>query len=706
MTSLTNNINYYSHATYAPATVHRQYERDLPSGEAPWWKTAKRVGMIAIPFLSLYKPIGQGLSIGMGAIRCYTHLSAAGLAAMQGDVLRCLWEVFQAAISVLAFVGMLFSFHLGLLISNIHDTVLSLIDAVQYLLAGEYKKALEQLLQALLSAVHVVVMLVGALEIVIVSFLLKGLLCCYQAFLEGNRGRWPEFIAKLLMGGISMFQGMKYIEMLERRNKLLSLDKYIQLMRRVKRGRDVQHLKGSELHERNPDVVLLDAEGNAYSFGDLVNGFGEGTVKGMNLQFRTHQVNGKTMTELDFKVNHVFRDRLQVLIEGLSDFSEDEMQEFLQLTNSHADGVKIEKVPFELKSGIEPTVGPAYKITLVGLGSMTVGGTKIFPNVYDRVRVEIDQDKSLYEMHELLAFFNLDEVLHVSKQDDIERLKIGQLFRVFHPQEATLFERTEDFFSLSVEELKARIVAEVPEMDETFSSYLENMEAREILPGRIRYCIPGLADRARELGARGLISTLTGSDEESYERLASILKMGMLSSETRFSNGVGRSGLSFVGDFYTGGADSVYTQLVTERNCADGTRISEFYWGNVRLLYSLDVLETGTYQYHDDNFGIRIADGDVWWADEYLERPNILDFVAEETREFNRDNEVMVKERIPPEMIRGVVVPDMRVRDELLTTLRGYGLLTLGDSGQEMVMGKSVDEFIHVSPHITEELFA
>jgi len=66
------------------------------------------------------------------------------------------------------------------------------------------------------------------------------------------------------------------------------------------------------------------------------------------------------------------------------------------------------------------------------------------------------------------------------------------------------------------------------------------MEARELFPGKIRYAMPGLADKCRELGARGIISSVTGAHSKTalFDRVASMLKMGMICSEDRLTNGI------------------------------------------------------------------------------------------------------------------------------------------------------------------------
>src|SRR5262249_5803378 len=151
------------------------------------------------------------------------------------------------------------------------------------------------------------------------------------------------------------------------------------------------------------------------------------------------------------------------------------------------------------------------------------------------------------------SFLNLDDAFRTSSADDIERLKIGQLYRTFYPKEATLLERKDEYFDLSVEQLKKKIISTNPKMKSILEKMLPTMTTEEILPGRLRYVVPEISKMIYAQGGRALISTITGtqhSPEEGYNRFASILKMGMLSSDMRYRNGMQVGGLSPSYDFY------------------------------------------------------------------------------------------------------------------------------------------------------------
>lgn len=703
MPNIANYTNYLSHALIEPPHYQRRFEQDLSStASTEWVQIAKRAALCALPLFSLYKPCGQILSVGMGGVRVITQLYEAVRTGYNGQLLSCALQMGRMVVSTAALAGTVLNFQVGQLIAMLIEITQGIICGVQHAWDGRYAQAFEELVQILSSALYLSIMMTGSLEAILLSMLVQGVINFYQTYGEWRQGRWPEVISKFVMGSVRMYQAYGYVDVIHRRNFFLSLEKFAKLAKHIEKGREAGHLIDSPMHERSREVVLVDAEGKPFNFGAHFHGSGKGTVKGMNVEFQTKEIGGKTLSVLDFKVNHVFRERLQQLLTEMQNFNPQELREFLALTHSHATDIHLERVPFELSQQTGKMIGEAWKVTFEGLGSVSIGASPEYPNLYDRVRVEIGEERSLYALHELLSFFNLDEALRLSSSEDIERLKIGHLFRIFYPAEASVLERDEQFFALSVAELKDKIVQLAPEMEERFTTYLPRMEAREILPGRMRYSVPGLAEEVYQLGGRALITTITGaSGTAAYDRVVSILKMGMLSSETRYAHDMTVIGLSPSADFYTGGADSVFTQFLTEKEFNEQMSLSKLYWGNIRVLFSLKVLETGTYQYHYDAFGSRKVD---WGWSDYLHRPGILDFTAQEQLDgFHHGHEVMIKERIPPSMITGFIVPSYSIRDALLGRLRYRGITRI-EQGIETILGVPVDRFIHISSHLSEEM--
>lgn len=688
-----DKVEYYKHKLYDPSYYHRQYEKDLPPKleSGSYAESAKRATQIALPFLSLYRPFGSVISISMGSCRIITNATEV----LRGDLVK----VMQVALAVLALAGTLYHFTLGLYITTAADILANLTQILQALSQQEYRQAVEELMQIFSSGLYLGIMMTGSLEVVLASILAQAMVSFYQAREEYAKGKTPEAIAKTILGFVRLVQAGQQIQVIQRRNVLLK--QYEELSKRISKGREIDHLWAHPLIQAangKEGIILEDGNGNEYDLGTHLHGYGKQLVKGMNVTMKDQG----DFVSLDFKVNHVFRERIQTVIAEVSQYKREETKELLGLLGSHVKGIAIGQKPAQIGSW----TGNNHEIYLEGLGKITIGADENVITLYDKVSIQMEKGKTLYDFHEALSFLNLDDALRHSASEDIERMKIGQLFRIFRPYDATQFERTSPFFDQSLEELKTSILEKSPGMDAIFEKYLPRMELREIVPGRMRFAINGLADELRERGAYGLTSALTGawSQQEINERVASILEMGMLSSEMRKDYNIGKKGLSSGADFYTGGADSVFTQLVTDRTKSYN---SFAYHSNVRFLISPKALENGTYQYHDDAFGTRELSGGGWWFwfSDYLHRSNIFNFVAEERAIFNSDNEVMLKERLLPEYVTGIVVNNDQMKSNILGYLRERNIVQIDALGRETILSKPVDQFIHVGPTIKAEQF-
>ena len=212
---------------------------------------------------------------------------------------------------------------------------------------------------------------------------------------------------------------------------------------------------------------------------------------------------------------------------------------------------------------------------------------------------------------------------------------------------------------------------------------------------------------------RSKTAAITGAykDSDLFDRVTSILKMGFISTETRFENQLDMHGLGGSGiDFWSGGADSVFTQMFTQKNIEDHLRLRDLmYNSKVRFLLKLDALETGSYQYKDDALGVRKIENDFWFDDEYAERQNILEFtndLQKNTRFANRYNghEVMFKERLAPSFIQGLVVDDQSTYNNLLHYLRDHNMIQIDPNGNETILNTAVDQFIRIGTQVTDQL--
>ncbi len=672
--------NYIAHSMFAPPDSVRRYDNDLPQTD----EMPQRIALVALPFLGMYKPFGMLIAIGMGGCRVATHGAALWKAGEKREWGTLSHEAMQTALAVIAMAATMFHFTLGTAVTTGADVCAGMVRAYQHASKQEYDKALEELLQVVGGILQLAIMATGAWEIIVVSALLQALISLLQCRSELKQGRYLEATAKALLSVIRLHQAKGHWHCLQRRKVLLASEELKQFVEAIHKGREAEHLVEDPLGNLQAaaaqrKVVFSNGQNKRIDFGSHFHGYGKEVVKGANLCFRTKRVNGNEVVELDLRINHVFRAKLEGLLVRLKQMDPGQMNELLTVFHSHATGIRIEKTVFPVGS---QNFGSAQRIVFEGIGSITVGGSSLYPNLHGRMLIQMDAGQSIFAMHEMLSILDLDDALRTSSQDDLMRMKLGLLFRTFFPREALPFERSESFFKLSIPELKEEMIKRVPGMQSVIDDYLDKMELREILPGRMRYAIPGLADLARAKGATALTAAVTSSNK--LDAIGSVLKMGLLSSDVRFTNGIQVNGASSGYDFYTGGSDSVFTQLATQKP------FESYYGSPYKFLISLDALETGTYQYFYDEFGSRETDHSY---SPYLTRPGISEFLdAASLHPLNGGHEIMIKERIPPSLIQGIVAESQTYKTALLEHLYQVGLIT-----NETIFGVPVDEFVTVA---------
>ncbi len=717
-----NYVNYLNHTVSTPDTYHHRYDLDLPEEGSGFLEQAKRVALVSLPFLGLYRPIGSALSLGMGGCRVASHISQAIHLQDQKEWNPLIIQIVQISLSSIALISTVFSFTLGLFITTATDIGQGVSRASSHAWQGEYRQAGEEVLQGLASASYLGFMATGALEAMLVSTLIQAAVCLYQARFEVSEGRYLEAGAKIAMAGIRLYQANEYRQLIERRNVVFAMQKYQSLIQQALKGREVRHLIHSSLSDLDGKIderrVILANQEGAFDFGSHFHGFGKGLVKGANIEFRKEIVDGKEEVLLEFKVNHVFREKLEETLSSLAKLNPKEMKEILSLTGSHVKGISIQKIE-QGEDFFGLPIDSIRQIQIDGLGTISIGASREIPNLYDRVTIRMDSSKTLYDLHEMLSFTNLDSALCVSTDDDLDRLKMGHLFRTFFPREATPFERSEEFFTLSIFELKNQMIEKAPGMKEVFDEYFDRISVSEILPGRIRYQITGLADKVRDLGGISLTAAVTGAyynDQELYARIASMLSMGMISAETRDTHGLSKAGLG--NDYWTGGADSVYTQMITADDVKKGRDLNDFYPARARMLINLSALNRSPYPYYNDSWGNRLyPNEDHWFPDHYGTRSNILEFTEKLQKpidkpvdapwwwgnDYNR-HEVMFKERLDPSFFKGIILDCDQTRNGLLDYLRGCNLVQKDAAGNETILNIAVNQFFRVGHLATNDL--
>ena len=199
-----------------PVVYHREYENDLPKkGEVvnPFLSQCLRVTQVALPFLSLYKPLGQPLSIVLGSTRVISSVAQMINAISSGDACAAgkRKSVLEVAIATTALALSIFVHPLGMLFTTTHDMIMNLFQLVQAMEDGDYAKAAEIGLHLVNNALYFGCFFAGSLEWSIASIGMQMFLGLYHSCDEFKKGNYLEGFGHLLMVGVRGTQMQKML---------------------------------------------------------------------------------------------------------------------------------------------------------------------------------------------------------------------------------------------------------------------------------------------------------------------------------------------------------------------------------------------------------------------------------------------------------------------------------------------------------------
>jgi ankyrin repeat protein len=185
-----------------PGYYHREYANDVEqkANESDSIHQCKRVALVALPFLSLYKPLGFTLSLGMGALRSVTSITNLYATFANGGSREEIANQFlQTTVSVVAIAGTLFAHPLGMVIATGHDIVLEVISFADHIQKGEYGTAIENTANILNNSLYLCMFISGGLELAIASLGMQVILGLYHSRKEFIKGNYLEASGHLAM---------------------------------------------------------------------------------------------------------------------------------------------------------------------------------------------------------------------------------------------------------------------------------------------------------------------------------------------------------------------------------------------------------------------------------------------------------------------------------------------------------------------------
>jgi hypothetical protein len=212
------------------------------------------------------------------------------------------------------------------------------------------------------------------------------------------------------------------------------------------------------------------------------------------------------------------------------------------------------------------------------------------------------------------------------------------------------------------------------------------MASREVFPGHFTAVNPAQADEYRKLGVKYLFAGV-GS-------LESVLKIltgdGLMSTLERFDRGILVNGASSAEDIETGGADYVFTRMVTKD--AGATQIDyAFASGQYQIQIDPQILErTDWFAYPSDTYGNTESSSFV--DRKYGEE--LMKSLVRHGSSYATNNEVMFHRGISKESFSGILTQSEHARSQLITALK--------EAGVERIGGKPLNKAVKVQTRMIE----
>lgn len=211
MTAFVNPVGSFN-----PLYYHREYSNDIDVPHKESSNIYKQVALVALPFLSLYKPLSYPISLVMGTTRIYTFSNQLISDIQSENCKKISFTVLQTAIAVIALASTIFAHPIGMIVTTSQDIIFELGDLVQSLKKGDLEASLVSLTKIINNAFYLVLICHGGLELSIASFAMQAITLVISSRDEFKKGRILEGCGNLLMAAVRVNQGYSHFKLLQR----------------------------------------------------------------------------------------------------------------------------------------------------------------------------------------------------------------------------------------------------------------------------------------------------------------------------------------------------------------------------------------------------------------------------------------------------------------------------------------------------------
>ncbi|MGD0665511.1 MAG: hypothetical protein ABSA17_07310 [Rhabdochlamydiaceae bacterium] len=199
-----------------PPYSHHEYVNDFGGKEAVTQSNLLiRVAFAAVPFISMYRPLGFYISIGMCTVRVASDLSKLFTLSQNGTKEEIRNQSLQTVISVTALAASVFAHPAGMLITTGQDIIVDSMSLIHDFNKENYTKALDRSVSLCNNAIYLGLFFSSSLQLSIASLSIQIALGLYHSSQEFRNGHWIEGSSNLLMSAIRVKQVSNQIQLLQ-----------------------------------------------------------------------------------------------------------------------------------------------------------------------------------------------------------------------------------------------------------------------------------------------------------------------------------------------------------------------------------------------------------------------------------------------------------------------------------------------------------
>lgn len=191
-----------------PSYFYREYSHDFPEQEngSDYSSQALRIFQTALPFITLYQPIGRMLALGLGITRTITTFNQS-LAAQDSKGIS--QSLFHTSLALGSVAGTIFLHPLGMFIATTQDLGLNCTQIYESLCKGEMLETSKQMMHITNNSFYLMMILHGSVELQLASLAIQVLVEGSSSLEEFSKGNTLEALGHLGMCTIRMNQSIR-----------------------------------------------------------------------------------------------------------------------------------------------------------------------------------------------------------------------------------------------------------------------------------------------------------------------------------------------------------------------------------------------------------------------------------------------------------------------------------------------------------------